>query len=151
MQFHCIHYALFSLLFIDIDECSRGLGIRCSHGCLNTEGSFTCTCKDGYYLSADGFTCFGRLGFGTLAWTVHSWTWYSCFFNTDHNECAIDNGGCDHRCKNYAGYFTCSCKDGYVLQSNGRTCFSEKGIGGLTTSSGYYTRTTSKIVTTTVK
>ena len=49
-----------SLFYVDIDECDLD-----SHGCsenatcTNTDGSYTCECKDGYY--GDGFNCSGRL------------------------------------------------------------------------------------------
>ena len=33
----------------------------------------------------------------------------------DVNECAQDNGGCDHKCTNSAGSFACSCDSGYDL------------------------------------
>ena len=33
----------------DIDECDEGNG-GCDHKCNNTDGSFLCTCKKGYYL-----------------------------------------------------------------------------------------------------
>lgn len=31
----------------------------------------------------------------------------------DCDECAVKNGGCDHRCKNVPGSYSCSCKTGY--------------------------------------
>lgn len=42
----------------DVDECAMGTH-GCSDGCINTEGSYTCTCKDSilYKLDADGKTC----------------------------------------------------------------------------------------------
>ena len=46
--------------FQDIDECTRGTE-ECSHGCANTEGSYYCTCADGYELSGDNKTCVGEL------------------------------------------------------------------------------------------
>lgn len=42
-------------LFSDIDECSSNHG--CSSLCTNTEGSFYCTCEDGYRIANDGSTC----------------------------------------------------------------------------------------------
>ena len=32
---------------LDVDECKEGNG-GCDHTCTNTEGSFECTCNDGY-------------------------------------------------------------------------------------------------------
>ena len=46
----------------------------------------------------------------------------------DINECASDNGGCDHTCTNTKGSYYCTCKSGYELHSdehscNGRLCY----------------------------
>lgn len=44
--------------FADVDEC----GLRpspCSQGCVNTDGSYLCTCQTGYRLS--GFQCIGKI------------------------------------------------------------------------------------------
>ena len=40
----------------------------------------------------------------------------------DINECDERNGGCTHSCKNTKGSFECSCREGFVLDSNGATC-----------------------------
>ena len=42
-------------IFVDIDECSRVHG--CEHECINSPGSFTCSCKSGWVLSDDGTSC----------------------------------------------------------------------------------------------
>ena len=42
--------------------------------------------------------------------------------STDIDECAVNNGGCDHICTNVPGSFYCSCRSGYNLQSDRRTC-----------------------------
>ena len=44
----------------DIDECDRGNG-GCSDGCTNTEGSYQCSCPEGYQLMEDGHTCEGEV------------------------------------------------------------------------------------------
>ena len=38
------------------------------------------------------------------------------------NECGDDNGGCSQLCTNASGIFLCSCREGFVLHSNGFTC-----------------------------
>jgi hypothetical protein len=46
--------------------------------------------------------------------------------HTDVNECAVEiggkEGGCDHRCVNYAGSYECTCTSGFFLQSDGKSC-----------------------------
>ena len=49
---------LFINFFIDIDECAPNNG-GCQHTCNNINGSFYCTCNDGYTLNPDGKNCTG--------------------------------------------------------------------------------------------
>ena len=53
----------------DIDECSTSNG-GCDQVCINTVGSFNCSCNDGFFLSANGATCDGQLinGIGSKAY-----------------------------------------------------------------------------------
>ena len=44
------------IFFSDINECYEGLN-RCEHNCKNTEGSYVCSCKTGYSLKIDGYSC----------------------------------------------------------------------------------------------
>ena len=45
----------------DIDECLQGTA-GCNHGCRNTNGSFICTCNDGYQLYHNDLTlCLGMI------------------------------------------------------------------------------------------
>lgn len=32
---------------------------------------------------------------------------------TDIDECAVNNGGCQHECQNTLGSYMCRCNDGY--------------------------------------
>ena len=43
--------------FEDINECNGDH--ECDQVCTNTDGSFVCSCDDGYLLQADGRTCEG--------------------------------------------------------------------------------------------
>ena len=42
--------------------------------------------------------------------------------SVDVNECDINNGNCQQMCKNLYGRHSCSCREGFVLDSNKRTC-----------------------------
>ena len=46
-------------IYTDIDECAQELA-GCDHNCTNTNGSYYCTCVDGYALSSDNHTCTGN-------------------------------------------------------------------------------------------
>lgn len=41
----------------DVDECSSEIH-ACGHQCVNTAGSYRCTCLEGYRLSVDGKSCY---------------------------------------------------------------------------------------------
>ena len=41
---------------VDINECMLNTS-GCSQGCMNNDGSFECTCSEGFTLSSDGVTC----------------------------------------------------------------------------------------------
>ena len=49
---------LFLRLFLDIDECAEGtFSCAADAECINTEGSYNCSCRPGYY--GDGANCEG--------------------------------------------------------------------------------------------
>jgi hypothetical protein len=49
----------FSIIFIDIDECSEGTS-GCAHTCINNVGSYRCSCRTGFVVSAsDEYGCEG--------------------------------------------------------------------------------------------
>ena len=54
---------------IDIDECAAGTH-NCAEGatCVDTDGSFTCTCNAGY--TGDGVNCNSKLGTGIKLFAV---------------------------------------------------------------------------------
>jgi tolkin protein len=47
---------------------------------------------------------------------------FAAVFFTDIDECATDNGGCQHECRNTIGSYTCSCHNGFMLHDNGHDC-----------------------------
>ena len=85
------------IYIIDINECTENSD-GCAQICVNTAGSYYCSCRSGYRLASNRRGC------------------------TDINECAEGTHGCTHTCTNTAGSYTCSCNSGYRLASNRRTC-----------------------------
>ncbi|KAL9988076.1 hypothetical protein ACROYT_G002476 [Oculina patagonica] len=79
------------------------LPAQCQHNCVNTWGSYYCTCQPGYKLQADGKTCL------------------------DINECETQNGGCTHECINTPGSHYCKCREGTTMGFDNKTCH-EPGI-----------------------
>ncbi|KAK3102184.1 hypothetical protein FSP39_009438 [Pinctada imbricata] len=80
-----------------MDECSLGSS-GCDQLCINSDGSFTCSCRTGYNLLSDRKTCYGV------------------------NQCTENNGGCDHTCLSTDGKHECRCHKGFRLNSDGKTC-----------------------------
>ena len=39
----------------------------------------------------------------------------------DIDECAVNNGGCEHDCTNQNGGYTCGCQSGFQLDTNDLT------------------------------
>ena len=48
------------MYIIDIDECKDKEKSGCSQRCLNTAGSYVCSCHYGYSLANDNKTCNGK-------------------------------------------------------------------------------------------
>ena len=42
--------------------------------------------------------------------------------SADKDECAKDNGWCQHECVNTFGSYLCRCRNGYRLHENGHDC-----------------------------
>ncbi len=47
------------IIFIDINECQQGIDL-CDHICVNTYGSYTCQCNQGFRLDGNGQICNGK-------------------------------------------------------------------------------------------
>eukprot|EP00794_Sanderia_malayensis_P015330 gene15330-16907_t len=89
---------------VDINECTSRFGYGgCQHNCINTAGSYECTCHNGYILSSDAKTC------------------------QDMDECAKGRlyHGCSHHCENTKGAFRCICPYGMRLDASGKRCFGD--------------------------
>ena len=55
-MFLCTIANLLPCNILDIDECSQGL---CKGGCVNTDGSYHCSCPVGYFYDAEKGICSG--------------------------------------------------------------------------------------------
>ena len=86
------------------------------HSCINTPGSYYCTCESGYTLNNDTNICRGN-----KIIVVHVLQ-LLIFFLKDINECAVNNGDCEQLCNNSIGSYWCSCLTGYTLDTNNMNC-----------------------------
>ncbi|XP_033749718.1 fibrillin-2-like isoform X2 [Pecten maximus] len=84
--------------FQDVDECQTNN--ICDHNCVNTVGSYYCTCNAGYSIR-DNTTCVESL------------------------ECSVQNGGCQHGCAERTGGYVCSCNGGYDLGPDRHSCIDQ--------------------------
>ena len=76
---------------IDEDKCKEGNNeCHVNATCSNTEGSYICSCNEGF--TGDGTTC------------------------TDVDECEIGSNACNMNanCSNIEGSYICSCKEGFT-------------------------------------
>ena len=46
----------------------------------------------------------------------------ACFIHSAPNRCKENNGGCDHNCTSTLLGVTCSCREGYVLGNDSKSC-----------------------------
>ncbi|XP_028397955.1 uncharacterized protein LOC114521651 [Dendronephthya gigantea] len=130
----------------DINECQtnkHGCGYK--PGCVNTKGSYRCTCRAGYYLMSDNRNCkdineciSNPNSCGANTRCVNNPGSYTCpclsgfIYNTgsrrsckDINECDPASGvvhGCQGTCINMIGTYRCDCSSGHFLASDGRSC-----------------------------
>ena len=61
---HNLNFLIFRSVKLDIiddDECQRKKNPVCQHKCLNTKGSYRCSCDHGYRLHLDGHKCEGKV------------------------------------------------------------------------------------------
>eukprot|EP00794_Sanderia_malayensis_P003951 gene3951-4496_t len=91
----------------DIDECSLHVH-DCQHTCNNYKGGFYCTCRNGFKLNNDNKTC--------------SDLDECSVFKTGPSETNVTLAGCTQLCHNNFGSFSCSCRTGFKLMQDGKTC-----------------------------
>uniref|UniRef100_A0A8C0VW78 Fibulin-2 n=1 Tax=Cyanistes caeruleus TaxID=156563 RepID=A0A8C0VW78_CYACU len=85
----------------DLDECLLYGGELCQHLCINTVGSYKCSCFPEFTLQEDGISC-------------------SPGEKRDMKLC--NNGPCKHLCNIVEGDAVCSCMAGYTLMADGVSC-----------------------------
>ncbi|XP_052236237.1 uncharacterized protein LOC127848005 isoform X4 [Dreissena polymorpha] len=82
---------------IDMNECNSSN--PCDHTCLNTEGSYSCDCEQGFRVDANNK--------------------HKCI---DINECNEASHNCTQICKNTIGSFFCRCQLGFTFDMSNWTC-----------------------------
>ncbi|XP_052696969.1 uncharacterized protein LOC128175386 isoform X6 [Crassostrea angulata] len=128
---------------IDVNECGNSELNKCSlkDTCINTQGSFNCSCPRGMYLENDERTCTVCDGF-SYGWNCATpcecgvgashcdpelgcqckggWAGIKC--DADINECTRQNpcNGSNQECRNIPGSYECVCRSGY--QENSGFC-----------------------------
>ena len=54
-----LHSMIIYNLMSDMDECTLGIN-GCNQNCVNTDGSYLCSCFTGYHLMSNQKTCVGK-------------------------------------------------------------------------------------------
>jgi fibulin 1/2 len=85
----------------ELNICAKFPGQLCAHICINTPGSYECSCHDGFSLQSDRRTCRQ---------------------DTSQGDRCGQNNPCQHRCDDSGHTIRCSCFDGFNLDSDGRRC-----------------------------
>ena len=102
-----------------MDECQNDTLNTCDNNadCFDTEGNFTCTCREGY--TGSGLECEGK------CWIMNKALQLTLSELTllDFDECvSSDTNDChpDASCNNMDGSFVCTCLPGF--EGNGTFC-----------------------------
>ncbi|XP_034293623.1 fibulin-2 [Pantherophis guttatus] len=116
----------------DQDECLAYPGELCQHLCINTVGSYKCSCFPSFTLQDDGLSCnpdFEDDAQNTAleekatpapeALNIQPAT--NNTLQVEQDKCK-DNGPCKHICNMVEGEIVCSCSLGFVLLSDGVSC-----------------------------
>ncbi|KAK1802328.1 hypothetical protein P4O66_021995, partial [Electrophorus voltai] len=117
----------------DLDECVEGLH-QCQQVCENMLGSYRCSCRHGFKLSADRMSCsvmqykhvvphdIRRDSVLAAVLLTALFLTLGRFCPPDVDECAVamDRVGCVFGCVNTLGSFLCRCPPGHSLNPDGR-------------------------------
>ncbi|KAL7980061.1 hypothetical protein Chor_001329, partial [Crotalus horridus] len=110
---------------IDINECDLSLNLCRNGRCVNLVGKYQCSCNSGYQSTPDRLFCVGEFllpnQLQLIRWTK-TLSVFRVDINLDIDECSIINGGCDTYCTNSEGSYECSCRPGFALMPDHRTC-----------------------------
>ncbi|XP_053387695.1 uncharacterized protein LOC123541782 [Mercenaria mercenaria] len=85
----------------DVNECSTEI---CEHNCTNTEGSYMCTCREGYRVDTRNSSL--------------------C---RDINECDEALHNCSQECNNTEGGYDCTCHSSFYFNSSTWSCLTLEG------------------------
>uniref|UniRef100_A0A8B9GDP6 Fibulin-2 n=1 Tax=Amazona collaria TaxID=241587 RepID=A0A8B9GDP6_9PSIT len=103
----------------DLDECLIYGGELCQHLCINTVGSYKCSCFPEFILQEDGTSCSPGEKMGRR----HHARWCRCASCIDLSSLlCFHNGPCKHICNVVEGNVVCSCLSGYTLMADGISC-----------------------------
>ncbi|KAK2167817.1 hypothetical protein NP493_1258g00040 [Ridgeia piscesae] len=131
----------------------------CEQVCTDSEKGFLCSCRGGYKLNLNGYTCDDIDECQNEAICQHECVntvgSYRCYCDvgfrlnvTDGRSCIADstcNGSCEHACAFVRGRYRCVCNKGYLLARNHKSC----QYIGTTSSSGEQTTSTQPELSTT--
>ncbi|XP_059712042.1 fibulin-2 isoform X3 [Haemorhous mexicanus] len=115
----------------DLDECLLYGGELCQHLCINTVGSYKCSCFPEFTLQEDGTSCSPDPDRGPMTRLEAEATIppvaspsqpiLVVSLQEEQDKCK-DNGPCKHLCNIVEGDAVCSCMAGYTLMADGVSC-----------------------------
>ncbi|KAM9533504.1 fibulin-2 isoform 2-T4 [Guaruba guarouba] len=115
----------------DLDECLIYGGELCQHLCINTVGSYKCSCFPEFILQEDGTSCSPDPDRGQVTRLEAEATippvaspsqpLRIVSLGEEQDKCK-DNGPCKHICNVVEGNVVCSCLSGYTLMADGISC-----------------------------
>ncbi|XP_071959435.1 uncharacterized protein [Antedon mediterranea] len=114
---------------LDANECTAGTSSPCSHQCLNTFGSFQCTCPYGETLADDKVNCFSQCNPTCKNGATCSRGQCICPPGLTGSDCSLDidecPADCAFSCNNTFGSYQCTCPTGFLLADDGTNCVDE--------------------------
>ena len=94
----------------------------CDQVCSNTEGSYTCSCQQGYKMTTNNH-CIGEICVLVMAVLVTFYISLHIHLHMcpDINECLTTND-CQQECVNTEGNYKCDCNQGFNLNIDNTSC-----------------------------